>query len=71
MSRMASLVGCRGEFVTNLGWVCRGDAHESLENDVHPGLRCIWMSVNRVTAKDGERYEARHSLGDTYCVLDD
>ena len=50
-----SLVGCRGKFVTNLGWVCRSDGHEPLENEVHSGLRCIWMSVNR---GDGERWRA-------------
>ena len=50
-----SLVGCREKFVTNLGWVCRGDAHEPLENEVHSGLSCICISVNR---GDGERWRA-------------
>ena len=51
----SSRVGCRGEFVTNLGWPCLGDAREPLENEVHSGLRCIWMSVR---LGDGERWRA-------------
>ena len=28
-------MGRRGEFVTNLGWLRRGDAHDPVENDLH------------------------------------
>ena len=33
------LVGCRGEFVTDLGWLRCGDADDPLDNEVHSMTR--------------------------------